>query len=98
MAASSRTGTLADGILGMVPGVVYAPDSVAEAAERVGQCARAAQSVAFAGGRTAIELGAPPRQLDALIDTRRMNRILDYIPSDMVVVAEAGVTLAQLNA
>lgn len=50
--------------------------------------------VVFVGGGT--ELGPPPPH-DHLMSTAALNRIVDYAPSDQVVTAEAGVTLAALQ-
>src|SRR5207302_2779779 len=47
---------------------------------------------------TQLELGNPPDKIDAEVRTDRMRRIVDYSPSDMVLTAEAGVTLAEINA
>ena len=51
-------------------------------------------SVAIAGGRT--EVTEPPAA-DLLIDATRFDRIVEYVPSDQVVMAECGVTLAALQ-
>ena len=98
MGATSRAGTAADAILGVVPRLVYSPSTQEEASAALALCAREQLAVSFAGGRTDIGLGAVPRRLDALIETGRLNRIIEYAPSDMVLVAEAGVTLAAVQA
>jgi glycolate oxidase FAD binding subunit len=51
-------------------------------------------TVAIAGGRT--EVATPP-PADLLIETRRFDRVLEYAPSDQVVIAECGMTLAALQ-
>ena len=50
--------------------------------------------LAFVGGGTAM---APPRDVDAVIHTGGLNRIVEYAATDQVVVAEAGVTLLALQ-
>ena len=50
--------------------------------------------VAFVGGGTAM---APPQNVDAVIHTGGLNRIVEYAATDQVVVAEAGVTLLFLQ-
>src|SRR5262249_58992203 len=45
-----------------------------------------------------LELGAPPRKLDAILRTRGLNRIVDHAPSDQIVVVESGRSLADLQA
>ena len=97
MAAASRPAEPRDAILGVQPRAVYAPASAAEAAEAMAQAAGEKQRLAVVGGRTAIELGRAPSGLDAIVRTERLSRILEYAPSDMVLVAEAGVTLALIQ-
>lgn len=77
--------------------MIYSPANVDECAEVLAETARAKQHVTFVGGGTELGLGNPLRKVDATVRTERMTRILEYTPSDMVIIAEAGVTLAQLQ-
>jgi len=87
-----------DAILGVRPRAAYAPASIQDCADVMAETARSQLTLGFIGGGTALELGAPPRALDAVVRTERLARILEYAPADMVIVAEAGVTLAALQA
>jgi glycolate oxidase FAD binding subunit len=58
--------------------------------------ARAGGKLAFVGGGTNLGIGHPPDRLDAIVRTERMTRIIEHAPSDQIVVAEAGLTLASL--
>ena len=49
------------------------------------------------GGGTAMAAGSAPERLDIVLGTRRMGRILEHEPADLVAIVEAGITLAQLN-
>lgn len=98
MPATSRAGGPADAILGLTPGAVYTPATQEEAIEVMRQCAAERRAVAFAGGRTDMGLGAAPRRIDALVETGRLDRILEYAPADMVLIAEAGTPLATVQA
>jgi glycolate oxidase FAD binding subunit len=84
-----------DSILGVAPERVYWPETVADCAAVL---AHEQGRIGFIGGGTELGLGRPPAWLTAVVRTGRMARILDYAPADMVVVAEAGVTVAQLQA
>lgn len=86
-----------DAICGAVPRAAYAPASVDECAELMAMAARDRLRLGFVGGGTALGLGAPPRGLDAVIRTERLANIVEHVPADMVVIAEAGVTLAALS-
>jgi glycolate oxidase FAD binding subunit len=98
MAAASRPAGEGDAILGVAPRIAYLPAGVDECAEVMAECAREKLRVAFIGGGTELGLGRAPERLDAVVRTERMPRILDYAPADMVLAAEAGATLAQVQA
>ena len=94
----SRAATVGDSVLGLAPRLVFEPASTNEAGEVMKQAASEKLHVAVVGGGTALGLGRAPSALDAVVRTSRMARILEYAPADMVLIAEAGVTLAQLQA
>jgi len=98
MPAQSRPGTADDAIRGVQPKFVYSPSTVEECAEVMALGARDKLRLGFAGGRTEIGLGAPPSGLDAVVATERLGRIVEYTPSDMVLIAEAGTPLARIQA
>lgn len=72
------------------------PTSVDEAQELLRGLARDRQSVLFVGGGTELGLGAAVAT-DAVLKTGKLDRIVEYAPSDQVVTVEAGVTLAALQ-
>jgi glycolate oxidase FAD binding subunit len=88
----------ADAVLGVVPRLALEPGSVAEACEAMAALARDQLAVVFAGGGTDLDLGAPPARLDAVLRTRRLDRVIEHAPSDQIVAVEAGITLAALQA
>ncbi|MDQ6891259.1 MAG: FAD-binding oxidoreductase [Acidobacteriota bacterium] len=96
-AVVSRPGGAADEILGLRPAAVFAPESLDGAAALLEQSDRDGLRLVFAGGRTGMDLGAPPRALDAVVETGRLIRVVEHAPSDQIVVVEAGVTLAALQ-
>jgi glycolate oxidase FAD binding subunit len=86
-----------EAILGVSPAEVAEPATPEEAAEVMRGCARDRRRVAFMGGGTDLGVGAPPRGLDLLLRTGRLDRVVEHAPSDQIVVAEAGLTLASLQ-
>jgi glycolate oxidase FAD binding subunit len=86
-----------DAVLGVRPRIALEPATVEEAAEAMRALAADRLAVAFVGGGTDLELGAPPARLDAVLHTRRLDRIREHAPSDQIVAAEAGMTLAELQ-
>jgi glycolate oxidase FAD binding subunit len=97
LSSAVRPATDADAILGVRPKEVFTPATVAEAADVLGERARSGASVGFVGGGTSLALGRPPRTLDAVLRTERLDRIVEHAPSDQIVVVEAGLTLAALQ-
>jgi glycolate oxidase FAD binding subunit len=96
--AFSRPSAEGDAILGIRPGTVFEPSTVEEAVEVVGESGRGGKALAFVGGGTDLELGAPPGRLDAVVRTSRLSRIVEHAPFDQIVVVEAGMTLESLQA
>ena len=87
-----------DAIAGVRPRAAYAPATIDECAELMAMAARERLRLGFVGGGTALALGAPPTGLDAVVRTERLARIIEHAPADQVVIAEAGLTLAALQA
>lgn len=72
--------------------IEYSPANIEECSAALAT----SHQISFAGGGTEAELGNPA-VADAVVRSDRMRRIVDYSPSDMVLTAEAGVTLAEVN-
>lgn len=86
-----------DAVLGSVPPWVYAPQNIDEATDIIEATARDNSSVAFLGGGTEIDLGPPIRRLDSVVRTTGLSKVVEYVPADMIVTAEAGMTLFALS-
>jgi glycolate oxidase FAD binding subunit len=54
--------------------------------------------VAFAGGGSKLGLGNPPERVDLLVSSERLDQVLEHAAGDLVVRAQAGVRLADLQA
>jgi glycolate oxidase FAD binding subunit len=98
MPAAAQPATADDAILGVRPARVFHPATLEAAEEVLKQSAGERLRLAFVGGRTELELGAPPAALDALVSTRGLSRVVEYAPLDQIVTVEAGITLAALQA
>jgi glycolate oxidase FAD binding subunit len=87
-----------DAIVAVAPRRVFEPRSTDECLDIFRAACARKLALAVVGGRTELGLGAPPARLDALVCTGRLGRIVEYAPSDQVVIAEAGMTLSTLQA
>jgi glycolate oxidase FAD binding subunit len=96
-AAAPRPVEAGDAVLGVRPRLALEPGTVDEAAEAMRALAADRLAVTFVGGGTELALGAPPSRLDAVLHTRRLDRIREHAPSDQIVAVEAGMTLAELQ-
>ena len=83
-------------LFGRRPDAVVVPESVPEAQDAVRRAA--GQAVVPWGGGTRRALGYPPARYDLALSTAGLAQITEYSPPDLVVTAQAGVTLAQLQA
>ena len=74
------------------------PTDVPELAQLMRVAHRAGHTVLAAGGRTKLGWAAAPTSVDLLVDTTGLDRIIEHTAGDLVVIAEAGVRLAALQA
>ena len=79
------------------PCLEVAPGSAEEACEVLRLAARERWAVVPAGAATWLDAGNPVRRADLIISTKRMQRIIEHEPADLVARTEAGVTLCALN-
>jgi glycolate oxidase FAD binding subunit len=85
-------------VAGVTPGRVLTPGDRIELASIVRDLASGGRTFAFVGGGTDLELGNPPRALDAVIRTTALDRVIDYAPEDQTITVESGMRLAALDA
>jgi glycolate oxidase FAD binding subunit len=85
-----------DAVAGVVPGWVAAPAGDDEASALLAAAAEHGLAVVPRGSGTQIGWGAPPRRCDLIIDTQRLNQVIEHAAGDLVVRVQAGVTLGQL--
>lgn len=94
--ADSRPGEPAEGVLGVVPGHVAAPASVEEAAAVMRFAAENGLSVVPRGAESRLDWGPAPRRCDVLVDTHRLDRVIEHAAGDLVVKTEAGLPMEAL--
>ena len=92
-----REATEQDAVEGIEPDFVVEPGSVEETSDVMRLAAREGLAVAPRGSGTKMHIGDPPRRLDMIVGTARMNGVLEHTPGDQIVRLEAGIKLEDLQ-
>jgi glycolate oxidase FAD binding subunit len=87
-----------DAVAGVVPRFVASPADVAEVAATMGAAASLGMTAVPRGAGTRLAWGVPPTSCDLVVDTLRLNRVLEHAAGDLVVRVQAGVGLDRLAA
>ncbi|NJP89864.1 FAD-binding oxidoreductase [Nonomuraea sp. FMUSA5-5] len=85
-----------DAVNGVLPRWVALPETTEEIAAVLRACAERDLAVVPAGGGTKLHWGPPPERCDVLLDLCCVNEILEHAAGDLVVRAQAGVTMDAL--
>src|SRR5512139_2880032 len=94
--ADVRPGEPEEGVLGVAPGLVAAPAAVDEAAAVMRLAAEHELTVVPRGAESRLDWGLPPSRCDLLIDTHRLDRVIEHAAGDLVVKVEAGLPIDTL--
>ena len=76
----------------------FRPEDVEPLRELVREQVAQGRSIYPRGGGTALDYGGIPRRPGVAIDTRSINRLIDYPFADMTITVQAGMTLSALRA
>ena len=94
---SVRAGTPADAVEGVMPGIVVEP-ATADAVGRVlAWASREKLSVLPRGSGTKLGWGPPPRTIDVLVSTSRLNEVVAHRHGDLTATIQAGAMLGEVN-
>ncbi len=84
-------------VAGVAPiGIAY-PRTVDEVGEIVRWCASEGVPIEPSGGGTWLSSGNPPANPPLIVSVRELNEVIEYEPADLVVTAQAGVALTELQ-
>jgi glycolate oxidase FAD binding subunit len=83
---------------GKEPQQVLFPESVEQVAEVLRSATGQKTTVTPVGEGGFLHIGALPRRYEMALSLQKLNRIVDYQPTDMTVTVEAGMSLARLQA
>jgi glycolate oxidase FAD binding subunit len=87
-----------DAVCGVRPRWVALPETVEEVAAVLRACAGRDLAVVPAGGGTKLHWAPPPQRCDVLLDLCCLNQVVEHAEGDLVVRAQAGVTMEALAA
>lgn len=87
-----------DTVDGVPAAVVARPTTVAAVSALLRTATGQGLVTVARGAGTALAWGCPPERVDLLLDTRGLDRLLEHESGDLVVVAEAGLALRDLQA
>ena len=93
-----RESSAEDAVDGVRPSLVVEPGTIEETSEVMKLASREGLAVSPRGGGTKIGLGNPPRQVDLILSTARMDGIIEHVPGDQIVRVQAGLKLQDLQA
>ena len=83
---------------GITPSRIEHPASADELSSTLKSINAASQVAVLWGGGTRMHVGNKIAKYDVAVDMTGLNQIVDYRPPDLVVVAEAGMTMSALQA
>ena len=92
-----REASAEDAIDGVKPALVVEPATIEETSEVMKLASREGLAVSPRGGGTKTGLGNPPREIDLILSTARMDGIIEYAPGDQIVRVQAGLKLQDLQ-
>ena len=77
--------------------LTVAPGSIEEVCEVMRLASSKGWSVVPAGAATWLQAGNPLKQINIIVSTQKLNRIIEHEPADLVAITEAGVSLHEFN-
>jgi glycolate oxidase FAD binding subunit len=94
---TARPGSAADAVAGVTPRFAASPASVAEASAVLRAATEHDLTVVPRGSGSKLDWGAAPRRCDLVVDTLRLDQVLEHAAGDLVARVQAGVSLERLG-
>ena len=92
-----REASAEDAVDGVEPSLVVEPATIEETSAVLKLASRKGLAVSPRGGGTKAGLGNPPRALDIILSTARMDALIEHVPGDQIVRTQAGLKLQDLQ-
>ncbi len=87
-----------DHVDGVIPGIVVRPADTAQVAEVLRAADAHGLTVVPRGRGTKLSWGTPPASADVLLDVSNLDQVLDHQAGDLIVAAQAGARLSDVQA
>jgi glycolate oxidase FAD binding subunit len=87
----------AHSIDGKQPKLVCRPESAEQIAAALRLCNEVAATVTPWGGGTAMAIGNLPRQVDVIVETRKLNHVIEHDHANLTATVQSGITLSDLQ-
>jgi glycolate oxidase FAD binding subunit len=95
--AELREGADADAIGDLVPAFVASPSSTDESAALLRAAAEHDLAVVPRGSGSRLGWGSPPSRCDLVVDTRRMDAVIEHAAGDLVARVQAGARMGEVS-
>jgi glycolate oxidase FAD binding subunit len=82
---------------GPLPGVFGVEPVQPASLEDAQELLRQKKATVFVGGGTRMSIGPPPRKVEQVLSSGKLNRLVEYAPADQIVACESGMTLSALQ-
>ena len=94
---AARAADASDAVAGVAPRYAASPASVAEASAVMRVAAEQALTVVPRGSGSRLDWGAPPRRCDLVVDTLRLDQVVEHAAGDLVARIQAGAGMRRLG-
>ena len=94
---AARAADVSDAVAGVTPRYAASPASVAEASAVMRVAAEQALTVIPRGSGSRLGWGAPPRRCDLVVDTQRLDQVIEHAAGDLVARFQAGARMRRLG-
>ena|SRR5205809_1719685 len=94
---AARAADASDAVAGVAPRYAASPASVAEASAVMRVAAEQALTVVPRGSGSRLDWGAPPRLCDLVVDTLRLDQVVEHAAGDLVARIQAGAGMRRLG-
>ena len=94
---AARAADASDAVAGVTPRYAASPASVAEASAVMRVAAGQALTVVPRGSGSRLDWAAPPRRCDLVVDTLRLDRVVEHAAGDLVARVQAGAGMRRLG-